>query len=566
MRALLLMCAAAMSATTSACAADIEDGGDGLDEVAAMSASKLAPHVMGDMTRGSVRAILEACPRVAKFLAGAGDTAAIDRYRAACPGGQVVVRIWQPPVDYLGVNPATGARWTPSDAAAHFWSRIKPEATRIGAARIDWLEGPNEGESHAWSYGSAADAQAFADFWSNLADRMHAAGFRPLVGSIGVGGPAQGDLPGAATCGNMRPLADMLRAKSYPIGWSYHAYSDATAGDVGARPDAGGGMDPWTIFRYRKILDDMSACTVAGVSHDIRGVPLVITEGGIDGDAGGWKNRGITASQYLGFLARWDAELARDPQVVGATIYQVGNTSDWAAFDLTPLCSGLAMHLRGGSYPRGGWLDAGSGDAIIGWAFDPAAPGSITVQLYEGTTPRGPQLTAAHYHGGLVAHGVAADDYHGFQVSLASLGLPAGNHTLTARARAASGQWYALSGSREVTALRAAYVSMAGVPSSIARGATFNVTITMKNTGSEIWRESTHHRLGSQDPQDNLTWGTGRILLGATDAIAGGQQASFRAQLRAPPAAGSYPFQWRMVKDGVAWFGSATPNRLITVY
>jgi hypothetical protein len=39
-----------------------------------------------------------------------------------------------------------------------------------------------------------------------------------------------------------------------------------------------------------------------------------------------------------------------------------------------------------------------------------------------------------------------------------------------------------------------------------------------------------------------------------------------RAQLRAPPTAGSYGFQWRMVEDGVAWFGSATPGRTITVY
>jgi len=560
MRCLLLM-----SAALVACAGEIDDG-PALDELAAVSSSKLGPHVMSDMTRGSVRAILETCPRVAKFLAGSGDTAAIDRYRAACPGGQVVVRIYRPPLDYLGVDPATGARWTPSDAAAHYWNGIKAEASRIGAGRIDWLEGPNEGESYAWAYGSAADAQAFADFWSILADRMHAAGFRPLVGSIGVGGPAQGDLPGAAACGNMRPLADMLRAKSYPIGWSYHAYSDATASDVGARPDRDAGMDPWTIFRYRIIVSDMAACTFGGVSHDIRGIPLVITEGGIDGVAGGWKNRGITASQYLGFLKRWDAELARDPDVVGATIWQVGNVTDWVAFDLTPLYSGLAMHLRGGSYPRGGWLDAGSGDVVTGWAFDPAAPGSIAVQLYEGTTPRGPQLTASRYHGGLVAHAVAADDYHGFEVSLSSLALPAGDHTLTARARAASGQWYALGGSRQVSALGAAYVSMSGVPSSVARGASFTVTLTMRNTGSETWRESTRHRLGSQSPQDNLTWGTGRILLGASEAIASGQQATFRAQLRAPPTAGSYGFQWRMVEDGVAWFGSATPGRTITVY
>ncbi|MDO8682740.1 MAG: glycosyl hydrolase, partial [Armatimonadota bacterium] len=44
-----------------------------------------------------------------------------------------------------------------------------------------------------------------------------------------------------------------------------------------------------------------------------------------------------------------------------------------------------------------------------------------------------------------------------------------------------------------------------------------------------------------------------------------GQQKTFTFIVTAPSTAGTYNFQWRMVQDGVQWFGDLTPNVAVTV-
>ncbi|GAB2869441.1 hypothetical protein GCM10027277_43350 [Pseudoduganella ginsengisoli] len=84
----------------------------------------------------------------------------------------------------------------------------------------------------------------------------------------------------------------------------------------------------------------------------------------------------------------------------------------------------------------------------------------------------------------------------------------------------------------------------------------------MKNSGSTTWTAGTEYKLGSQNPQDNSTWG-GRILL--TSSVAPGAQYAFHFPVTAPPAAGTYNFQWRMLREYVEWFGATTPNVAIVV-
>ena len=96
-------------------------------------------------------------------------------------------------------------------------------------------------------------------------------------------------------------------------------------------------------------------------------------------------------------------------------------------------------------------------------------------------------------------------------------------------------------------------------------GRNYTVSITMKNTGQESWTEGNLFRLGSQNPQDNSIWGTGRVLLGYNEVIAPGQTKTFNFVVTAPTRLGKHNFQWRMVKDGVEWFGEFTPNVEIEV-
>ncbi len=103
------------------------------------------------------------------------------------------------------------------------------------------------------------------------------------------------------------------------------------------------------------------------------------------------------------------------------------------------------------------------------------------------------------------------------------------------------------------------------VPATMVTGSTTSVSITMKNTGATTWTQAGNYRLGSQNPQDNLTWGIGRIALGASSVLPN-QQKTFTFNVTAPATPGTYNFQWRMVQDGgFGWFGQFTPNVVVTV-
>jgi subtilisin family serine protease len=101
------------------------------------------------------------------------------------------------------------------------------------------------------------------------------------------------------------------------------------------------------------------------------------------------------------------------------------------------------------------------------------------------------------------------------------------------------------------------------VPASMYAGEAYNVTIKMKNIGNTTWEAGTGYKLGSQNPQDNTRWGTSRAVL--TNSVPPGGTATFTFQVWAPGQVGSYNFQWRMLREGVEWFGPSTPNLSISV-
>src|SRR6266516_2436558 len=101
------------------------------------------------------------------------------------------------------------------------------------------------------------------------------------------------------------------------------------------------------------------------------------------------------------------------------------------------------------------------------------------------------------------------------------------------------------------------------VPTSMVAGQSYNVSVTMKNTGTNTWTSANLYRLGSQNPQDNGTWGTSRVALPAS--VAPGSQVTFNFTVTAPAAPNTYNFQWCMVQDGVMWFGDFTTNVQVTV-
>jgi hypothetical protein len=106
--------------------------------------------------------------------------------------------------------------------------------------------------------------------------------------------------------------------------------------------------------------------------------------------------------------------------------------------------------------------------------------------------------------------------------------------------------------------IHAAFVSMSGVPTTINAGTSFTASVTFKNTGACTWTAANGYRLGSQNPENNTTWGPSRAYLSASDAIAPNQSKTFTINAVAPSTAGTYGWGWRMVREGINWMGTPT--------
>ncbi len=109
------------------------------------------------------------------------------------------------------------------------------------------------------------------------------------------------------------------------------------------------------------------------------------------------------------------------------------------------------------------------------------------------------------------------------------------------------------------------FVSQQDIPTTLTPGQTATVNVTMKNTGSDPWTKSEKYNLGSQNAQDNITWGINRVYLADNESIAPDATKTFSFNIIAPAKVGTYNFQWKMVKDGFGWFGSQSVNLQIDV-
>lgn len=95
-------------------------------------------------------------------------------------------------------------------------------------------------------------------------------------------------------------------------------------------------------------------------------------------------------------------------------------------------------------------------------------------------------------------------------------------------------------------------------------GQPYAVSVTMRNSGTTTWSTVGEYRLGAWNPQDNSTWGRGRVELPKT--VGPGEEVTFTFSVIAPaPSANPYKFQWRMLQEGVAWFGLPSNNVSVAV-
>jgi C1A family cysteine protease len=122
-------------------------------------------------------------------------------------------------------------------------------------------------------------------------------------------------------------------------------------------------------------------------------------------------------------------------------------------------------------------------------------------------------------------------------------------------------EMWTVEGVRSPAAVREAVFVSQSVPAATVPGQNYDVSVTMRNVGIQTWTPQRGYKLGSQNPQDNTTWGLSRVNL--PGPVAPWQEATFPFSVTAPPTPSH--FQWRMLQEEVGWFGSATPNVLIAI-
>jgi hypothetical protein len=287
------------------------------------SQSKISIHLLSSYSAGASQ-IIQARPRVIKILStDSGMMQAARDFKSATPDGKVVCRIY------------TSRTWSrtenPAAAGSNFWQTVlAPALVNLSVedrALIDYVEGPNEGDSTP-TWGSTTDTDWYNIFWIHLAPQIANAGFRPVAYSISVGNP-----PGttAEIQDRLNRIAPSLRlCQQLGGGWSYHSYSLPYSTNLSD--------EIWYSVRYRQYYSYF-----ASAHPDLVNLPLILTEGGIDG-AGPWSTRG-DAVKYQNWLAWFDSEIRKDNYCLGVTLFQIGETGGWSGFNVEPIAGWLASYL-----------------------------------------------------------------------------------------------------------------------------------------------------------------------------------------------------------------------------
>ena len=92
------------------------------------------------------------------------------------------------------------------------------------------------------------------------------------------------------------------------------------------------------------------------------------------------------------------------------------------------------------------------------------------------------------------------------------------------------------------------------IPQVMEAGKSYQVSVTVRNTGTNTWTRAELYRLGPVGDTDPLG-GPGRVFLDPSDSIATGQTKTFVFTINAPYTSGTYLTRWRMVRERVCWFG-----------
>jgi len=296
--------------------------------------------------------------RIVKLVNDFGPANEIDPAKATIVGRRISVY----PDDQDRVVTAENLRHIPPVDAASLFVNIQRETYQLNPKIRIW-EGPNE---PVW--GNTDDMAWYAQFEIERMRLMDTLGLKAVIANFSTGNP--GDLSWWSAF-----LPALAYARDHGHYFGLHEYGGVwmwwMTGPYQVNPNENEGIDGWTTLRYRKIYRQYL------IPADLGDVKLIITECGLDrvgpspagftsGNwrycAGQWNNwdghndpidywRGAErdAEHYYAEQLLWyDRELKKDPYVVGATIFTVGNMGPpWDQYDIegTRVMDYLISHI-----------------------------------------------------------------------------------------------------------------------------------------------------------------------------------------------------------------------------
>jgi hypothetical protein len=295
--------------------------------------SKLGLHVVRNNDPNIMEFVRRAQPAVMKAVDDFGFLAEV---REASPRTITVGRHSLTHQDHSG---------DPDEAARDFVEEHL-ETYRANPA-VDYWEGWNEpdpnGDNMIW----------YSRFEQERCRLLAENGFRCAIGGFATGVPELDEfqlfLPAIDVANK---LGGVLTLHEYSAPDMAYLYGSPLPG-YPAYPDRGALTFRYRWF-YREILEPADMV-----------IPLIITEGGIDGIIGnrpgpqgtGWKDfqsyweqQGLaeTGEQaFINQLAWYDAGVRQDGYVIGFTIFTAGGISEWKRYDVNPILPELADYVIG---------------------------------------------------------------------------------------------------------------------------------------------------------------------------------------------------------------------------
>jgi len=463
---------------------------------------------------------------------------------------------------------AGGPDWT-SDSLAQFKKYISDTHRDMDIVSIHFYNGGGDNERFGYS---GKDNAGLLTVVQNAADDIG----RPLyVGEFGDVDGHMADPDAPFTLAVMDKVNELDIAFSSPWIWQFYQHNtyepneynieyvhtpvivdkvkavNAAMGNPPVVPESPDITPPMVILTWPYEGATLGSPTqyLYAVASDNNG-PISKVEFYVDGSL-----KGTDTSAGFEFNLATDTLPAGSHNLVARAYDPAGNWAEWIttvtggsapsnnppSVPSTP--SGPAFGIVGTSYSYSTSTTDPNGDQVkYGWDWD----GDGTVDVWSDLVDSGTTDTRSHSWGSpnTFQVKVKAQDEHG----TSSGWSPVRSVTIT-----------------EPSAVNDAEFVSQEVPTTVNAGQDYEVTVTMKNTGTSTWSASSLYHLGSQNPHDNMNWGLNRVVLGETDEVAPGQEWPFTFTITAPITVGTCQFQWRMMEEYVEWFGETSTSVAVNV-